>query len=397
MGSTAARVALGKQMARVGQGILVDHLTRRRPTTLDEVPPFASSITTEWLTAAVCAGTSVRVVSVAHESVSSGTSDRGRLIPVYEGPAHEIAGLPVTIFIKSTSTFVTRLHVGANGGATGEVRFYRDIGPTIDVEAPKGYFGAADRKSGRSIILMEDLAKIDGLEFGDCRSPLTRAQAEGLVDTLAGVHGSMIESPRFDSDLRWVKRTIDVQNVLNTFVDWEKRTVVGLDRIADQMPPELLQRRDELHHDFMYSLSLDDRAPRGLVHSDVHAGNWYRLPDDRMGLFDWSAYSRGRGTRDVGYALMSSLAVEDRRAWERELLARYTDRLSSVSGRAHDVDDVWLSYRQQLLHGLVYWLTTIGRSAIQPKMQSDEISTTNLTRMAQAVVDLDTFEALGRA
>jgi hypothetical protein len=29
-------------------------------------------------------------------------------------------------------------------------------------------------------------------------------------------------------------------------------------------------------------------------------------------------------------------------------------------------------------------------------MQSDEISTTNLTRMAQAVVDLDTFEALGR-
>ncbi|KAF0957126.1 phosphotransferase family protein [Rhodococcus sp. T7] len=397
MSATISRLDLGRQMLRVGRGYLVDRVTRPRPTTLDVVPPFADSLTPEWLTAALCSKTSVRVVSADHETVSDGTTCRGRLTPHYAGPSAEVDRLPATVFVKSTSTFVTRLHVGANGGATGEVRFYRDIKPRTNILAPVGYYGAADRRSGRSILLIEDMDRIEGLTFGDCRKPLTRAQAEGVVDTLAEVHGAFLDSPRFSDDLRWVMRTIDVQEVLNAFVDWERRAVVGLDRAADHVPAELMQRRDILHSEFMHSLSLDDQVPRGLVHSDVHAGNWYRLPDNRMGLFDWSAYSRGNGTRDVGYALMSSLEPADRQTWERDLVDRYADRLSQISGRPHDPKDVWLSYRQQLLHGLTFWLTTLGRSAIQPKMQSDEVALLNISRMAQAVVDLDTFAALNRS
>jgi hypothetical protein len=389
-------LASGRQMLRVGRGYVSDRIRRPRPTSLEEVPPFADSITPEWLTAALCAGTSTRVTSAGHETISDGTTCRSRLTPGYDGPADQVAALPQTVFAKSTSSFVTRLHVGANGGATGEVRFYRDIKPTTGIIAPVGYYGAAERRSGRSILLIEDLARVPGLTFGDCRVPLTRGQAEGMIDSLAQVHGSLLESPRFDTDLRWIKKTVQVQEVLNTFVDWERRTVVGIDRSADVLPVEVKDRRNAIHHDFMHSLSLDDEAPRGLVHSDVHAGNWYRLSDDRMGLFDWSAYSRGRGTRDVGYALTSSLTTKDRRDWEPDLLARYADRLSEVSGRAQDPAGVWLSYRQQLLHGLVFWLTTVGRSAIQPRMQSDDISLTNIQRMAQAVVDLDTIGALGR-
>jgi hypothetical protein len=56
-------------------------------------------------------------------------------------------------------------------------------------------------------------------------------------------------------------------------------------------------------------------------------------------------------------------------------------------------DALWLAYRQQQLHGLGYWLYTLGRGALQPRMQPDEVSVLNIARMAQAVVDLGAMDA----
>jgi thiamine kinase-like enzyme len=130
------------------------------------------------------------------------------------------------------------------------------------------------------------------------------------------------------------------------------------------------------------------------VHTDVHAGNWFVTADRRMGLLDWAAVARGQGPRDLAYALTSNLTLEDRRSWERDLADQYADTVATTSGRPVDRAQVWTCYRQQTLHGLYFWLYTLGRGLFQPSMQADEISRLNIARMAQAVADLDTLSSL---
>src|ERR1700759_294792 len=123
---------------RVGRDYLRDLVTRPRPTTLDEVPPSAEAVTPEWLSLALSPDGRAKVVSVVHEPVSSGTSVRSRLRVEYD---RAVAEIPPPIFVKSPPTFHTRMQVGVSGGAKAEIRFYRDIQPTIPVTAPRGYFG----------------------------------------------------------------------------------------------------------------------------------------------------------------------------------------------------------------------------------------------------------------
>jgi hypothetical protein len=113
-----------------------------------------------------------------------------------------------------------------------------------------------------------------------------------------------------------------------------------------------------------------------------------------MGLYDWHCVARGGWALDVAYAFMSGLTIENRRAWERELLEYYLERLRFAGVDAPEFDAAWLQYRQQTFHGLAFWLITIGAGRLQPEMQPVEISRANLSRMTAAVVDLDSFGAL---
>lgn len=369
-----------------------DVLLRPRAREIADVPAFPWLVTTAWLTAALCGGTGSRVTGWEYEPVSRGSTCRGRYWLEYDAAGPE---LPATVFVKSTSTFRTRLHTGRLGGPRAEYRFYREIQPAVNVLAPAGYFGASRRRTGQSILLIEDITRTRQVTFGDNRSVhVDRDMASSLVQALATLHGSLLGSPRFASDLRWVISSMDLQRHLNELVAWERRTQVGLDRAADSVPAPLLDRRHDIHRCLMASLALDATRPAGVVHTDVHAGNWFITGDGRMGLFDWAAVARGQGTRDLAYALMSSLTVDDRRAWERDLVGEYTEALATASGQPADPGQVWLGYRQQTLHGLSFWLYTLGRGMFQPAMQADSVSRLNIARMAQAVVDLDSLSSL---
>jgi hypothetical protein len=98
---------------------------------------------------------------------------------------------------------------------------------------------------------------------------------------------------------------------------------------------------------------------------------------------------------DFAYAMMGALTVEDRRAWERDLLTRYLEQLAAAGGDAPSFDQAWLDYRQQVFHGLIFWLYTIGAGKLQPEMQPLKVSEANVERMAHAVIDLDSFDAFG--
>ena len=69
------------------------------------------------------------------------------------------------------------------------------------------------------------------------------------------------------------------------------------------------------------------RAPRTVLHGDVHVGNTYFVPGQRGGVLDWQLMLHGSWVVDVGYLLTSALEPDVRARHERDLLAEYLARL----------------------------------------------------------------------
>jgi hypothetical protein len=195
---------------------------------------------------------------------------RRRLNVAYNDEGRK-AHLPQDLFSKTTPTVLTRLATGLSAAAEG--RFYREIRPEMKIETPNWYHSAWDRNSGRSIHLFEDVISTRAARFCRWNTPVSRPQAEQIIDTLATMHGQFHESPRFSSDLKWVV------SYLNFFAAGEK---VGLHQCHEQamikaqaiIPPAIMRRRSEIWPLTMKALDLHRTGPFTLIHSDVHLGNW---------------------------------------------------------------------------------------------------------------------------
>jgi hypothetical protein len=396
-GPIATKLKTASQVGRIGAHVLYEQVRRPKPTSLAEIPPSVDSLTPEWLTAALCKGhPGAWVTGVSTTSGSDGSTTR-RVLRIDYNDVGQAAGLPTSVFCKSTPRFTSRAVTVPAAALECEALFYDRIRPALDLDAPHGYYLAVDNRSGRSMFLMEDVATTRGVVFGDpTKHYIDRPRAEAIVTTLATLHGKLWESPRFAGDLASVKDTLGWQTSVNDIIAFPKRTVIGFDRAESVFPSAFRQRRNGIFDALMTSLALHKSAPTTLLHSDVHSRNWYLTPDGGMGLYDWQLISRGSWAMDVAYALSSALTVENRRAWERELIALYIDRLAAAGGPLLVTDDAWLTYRQQPFHGLVFWLYTIGAGRMQPAMQPDEVSLANLERMTNMIVDLDSFDALRR-
>jgi hypothetical protein len=388
LGGTHAIGSL-RTRARVAAHVLWDALVDPPARAAQEVPWRAEAITPEWITAILARDVpGARALEVEVSGGHSGSSVR-RQIRVRWNDAGAQAGLATRLFAKTTPTLLTRLSSGM--AAAGEGRFFRELRGELSLEAPVSVHSAYDRASARSIHLFEDLTQTRGARFCGARTQIDRAQAEQIVDTLAALHGSYYASPRFDAELRWVT-TYEA-----FFLTGEKNGIrEGHDRAmieaADEIPAPLLARKSEIWPALRRSLAMHAAEPRTLLHSDVHLGNWYETRDGRMGLCDWALVCKGHWARDLAYALMTVLAPADRRAWERELIARYLERMRERCGLAVSPDAAWDRYRQQSFAALAMWTPTLCHPPTMPDMQPPEMSREMIARICTAIADLDALD-----
>lgn len=390
--TVTTKAALAARLAMISAISLSERLRKPVAQDLSDVPRSPDSITPEWLTQALLRGhPSARVTSISLGERSDGTTSRQVLHVEYNVAARELR-LPERIFCKSSEALLSRIAAGLSGALASEAGFYSVLRPEVEMETPRCYHAAVDPRSFRSIYLLEDIAVTRGATFGDPTTlPVSRAMAESMVENIALYHGRFWQSPKLEQP--WLKTSLQFQENADATIDFEKRSLVGIDRSADFVPSEFLRRRDEFYPRLMDSLRLNVAGPHTLLHSDMHLGNWYRLEGDRMGLYDWQCATRGEWALDIAYALLSGLSIEDRRAWEGDLIRHYLDHLAQHGGPVITFDAAWLKYRQQTFHALVFWLYTIGAGRMQPAMQMQHISEENVRRMTQAAVDLGSFDA----
>ncbi|UAK39415.1 aminoglycoside phosphotransferase family protein [Gordonia bronchialis] len=393
--SVGAKLNLVGQAARVvlHRGREVMHGTR--PAHPGEVPISVDDLTPEWLSAALCAHVEgAAVTDLRIGDGSSGTSDRRSLTVGYNRVGTD-AGLPRELFTKTTPDIRTRLFTGLTNLFVGESQFYNRLRPELSIESPHGYFAAYDLRSCRSIIIMEDIARTRGAEFGSPQTlRVTRDQAHDMVNLMAAYHAAFWDDPRLDREFGFLQTSSDWQRHLDSMINTQAMVRRGLRRAESVLPESLLRQRDLIWPAFEASLELKSRAPLTLLHHDVHSKNWYVDGDGRMGLYDWQTIVKGTWAIDFAYALNCGLEIADRRAWFDELLGRYLDALAAGGVTPPTRSDAERAYREQSIHGLMFWLATIGAGRMQPDLHAETDCLVNIERLASAVVDAESLSAL---
>jgi len=393
--SLRSKLGLVSEVARLGWHTARDTIGRPVPDKAEDIPRSIEAMTCQWLTAVLCAATpSVRVADFELGPVSAGSSVRRGIKLRYEpADAAAAAGLPATLFAKSSARFLNRLLLGLSRTVEIESMAYRHIRPQLRLEAPLCYHSAYDLRSGRQILLLEDLVATKNARFCTPRTRIDRGQAEQMMSILAELHGRFLGENDLQGTYPYLK------TCRQWFEDGHER--FGLRKYHDKamqvaaqvIPSDIQARGHQIWPAQIQSLSVHDLEPKTLVHCDVHLGNWYITGEGRMGLCDWQCVSIGSWSRDFAYAVSAALTVEDRRAWDRDLLQCYLDELQRVSGRKIEFNHAWLRYRQQLPASLLMWTPTLCHSPIMPDMQPPEISLEMIKRITTAMSDLDALAA----
>lgn len=389
------RLRFAGSIARVGAGVAAERVRPGGPVTrAGEVPARVGQLTPEWLTAALCGGhPGAAVTGFELGEGSTGTASR-RALNVRYNAVGSREGLPTAVYTKSTPGFVNRVLIGITGAAGAEALFYDRIRSCLEIGAPAGYHGAWDPRSCRSMILIEDIVRTRGATFGDAATHVNRAEAESMVEEMAGYHGALWEDPRLDREWTSLRDSESWQRNFNVKTGFDVGAVAAFRFASEEIPPALHDRRSEVRAALMRSLAINAGGPRTLLHQDVHPGNWFRLPGGTLHLYDWQGIAKGNWALDVAYALSAGLDVEDRRDWERDLLVRYLDALAAAGGKPPTFDDAFLAYRQQMFHGLVFWAYTLLVGKLQP-IQPEALVRILIGRTAQAVVDLESLDSVG--
>jgi aminoglycoside phosphotransferase (APT) family kinase protein len=368
-----------------------DTQRNREAVTAEDLPLSFEAITDRWLSAVLCGAVPGAAVTGHRLSDTDNGSSNRRKIYLDYNTAGQQAGLPQAVFCKATHGLANRILLGVSGAAHAETLFYNAVRPLLAIEAPVSRFARFDDETFNSMIMLDDLTdKVQS--FCNHKTVMTRQRAESQMRLLAKVHGTCFKDPvlreRLAGFTSW-REYFD--NTLRFGMD--EGAKAGFAAAEHVIPARLFRRAAEVWPATLASVASLHALPHTLAHGDVHLKNWYVASSGEMGLGDWQCTSRSHWGRDFAYTITTALTVEDRRAWERELLAYYLDHLGRSGGAVTDFDTAWTIYRQQLVAALAWWTVTLCPPPGTPDMQPRDVTIEFIRRIATAIDDLDALDA----
>lgn len=372
--------------AEIESGAIVDDLG---------LPLSFEGLTPEFLTAILCRdvpGAAVTGVDLGPRD--DGSSNRRRVFITYNA-AGEAAGLPATVFGKASHGLANRINYAFAGVGACEARFFETVRPLCDFETPRSYFARYNPRNFNSLILLEDIG--DKVEFCDHHTVISRSRAEGEIKLLAKMHATFEDHPLVNA------RSLDLPTWPEFFDNCavnalEECTDRGFREAEAQIPGRLFSRFAEIWPATLKSVDMHRGMIPTMLHGDCHLKQWYirQGPSgEDMGVTDWQNCSIGHWGRDVAYNMATSLTVEDRRAWERDLLALYLEELRHHGGTAPSFAEAWDIYRANLFSALAWWTVTLTPNDNQPDMQPEDTSREFIHRISHAIDDTDALSVFG--
>jgi hypothetical protein len=325
------------------------------------VPRTWSEVTPAWMGAALGRTvTGARVVDVVE-----GTNSRAVVELEYGGSRRGSAG-PSRVFVKREGRLLHRLALTALGAREAEADLVGH-GPALPLEHPAFFAAATDRRRLAAVVVMEDVT-LRGGRPNSALAPLSAEQVAAGLDELARLHAAFWDAPLPPFVRPW--------RLGPAWAPVARAGFVHALRTLRRAGHPLGVGAGEIERGFRAWARIAAAGPPTLLHGDPHPGNTYTV-GNTVGFYDWQLVRSGSWVHDVGYFLISSLAVADRRAHERALLAGYLDALGRRPA------DAWRLYRATPVFGLGSWLQTWAAGTFQPR----DVCLATIERFAAALHD----------
>jgi hypothetical protein len=348
----------------------------RLPLTFDEITPA-------WINDALAPTLSkAEVVTVTHSGDRFGTSASARLDLTY-AERGDTAGLPAAVYVKGGFTPAIRQRVW--GALQQEARFYAELAQDTSLHIPRCFYAGIDEGEQQGIVILEDMSD-RGVRFGSYLEPPPSTDTiASVLEQLAKHHAAWWQEPRLADYADWGEPQRGYLRYLVRPKHWDHlaQRDYGASLVATIPTAEMADRA------LLRLWEILDALPRTLVHGDPHSWNLFYEPDGKPGFADWQLCFPGHFSHDMSWVISSALAIEQRRADERDLVRLYGDVLRAEGIPAGVFDEIWLLYRQNMAHAFV-------SGACEP-IESGPIAIINelSVRTITAAQDLDVLDALG--
>ena len=312
------------------------------PSTITEInfPTRLELLTPQFLTLVL--QENIRSMRVVDSHFGDGMT--GNLFRIALEPSRASSRLPKTMIAKF-SAFDDRVRAVCNslGFFEREVYFYNNIANSMNVHIPHCYYAAFDARQGRSLLLLEDLAAYQ-MESSMMGCSVDRARQ--AIKEMARLHAAWWNRPGL-RDIPWLFRTPDA--IRSAFAEqWDGfRACFQLGDSPDvqRIGEIMIQQGDEVTRYL-------EGAPVTLIHNDYQLNNLaFSVPGNpqEVMVFDWASYTASKGSDDLAMFLVGSLAPEDRRQAEKELIHEYVEALSQAGVSDYTPEQCFHDYRQALL------------------------------------------------
>jgi hypothetical protein len=365
-------------------------------TTVTNIPAGPQELTPDWLSAALRGSGAIREASVTEFKASiigAGAGFMGQLAQVSLTYDRHEEGAPASLVGKFPAAAAENREVAMMFRFyEREVRFYEQIADRVQMRIPRCYHGAFDPATGNYVLLLEDMAPA---RVGDQLAGCLGEEAKLCLSELAKFHAAWWNSPELDK-LDWMP---------SLSADWYRDAVVQgygeawgpfAQYFGDRIPPRVRDAAERFvdHIDpFMRYLAT---PPITIVHADYRLDNLFFGDGTTcapLGVIDWQITVRGRGVFDVAYFTGGTLAPEERRATERDLLKLYHDTLTQHGVSGYSFDQCWEDYRRSIMFMIVYAVIAIG-SLDMANERGVELFDTIAMRTLTAIDDLNAHEFL---
>ena len=270
-----------------------------------------------------------------------------------------------------------------------EVHFYQDVAPHLgEMSIPRCYLAEHDPSSGMFTLVLEDLSGVT--KPGDVLTPCTLDECAAALSELAKFQTPLWNSAAMQQ-LDWLtdsRRTLGVFDSLPA----------GLEPFIARFGAALAPEHVELFKSVLPKSGEWVRswtAPTVVQHGDFRSDNLLfgvGAESAAVTVIDFQTIRLGPPGLDPAYFLGSSLATEDRRAHERDLIAGYHAQLGVTD---YSFDECWSAYRAGAMYGVFLFVGMA--SQVESTERGDRVIVNQIKRYADMAIDLDAPGAAGLA
>jgi hypothetical protein len=264
-----------------------------------------------------------------------------------------------------------------------EVTFFNEIAGEVAVPMPQCFAAEVDLTTGQNIVVLEDMRHYAA---ADQVAGCSADEARLIIDAIAPLHVKYwgnTDRPELRTAMR-----VDTEYVTG-FSPGVEGTWERCAEVFDYcITPDVLAALDRyIAYVRPLHAVMGDRT-QTLVHGDVRLDNVMFGDEDQhpVVLIDWQAVMVSNPMQDVSYLLSQNLTIEDRRAYEDELVGYYFDKVCSLGVEGYTLEQCWDDYDVGGLYLLSYPLI-IGGAFDPANERGKRLAEEVLRRSSQTVTD----------